>query len=52
MVQIFRPSADTVVRVVLISILVVPFLAIAIAYWVMQSSYITNQNITLGRTLP
>jgi hypothetical protein len=51
MVQIFRPSADTVARAVLISILVVPFLAIAIA-WVMQSSYITNQNITLGQPVP
>jgi hypothetical protein len=52
MVQIFRPSADTVVRVALISILVVPFLAIAIAYWVMRSSYITNQNITLAQPVP
>jgi hypothetical protein len=52
MVQIFRPSADTVARVVLISILVVPFLAIAIAYWIMRSSYITNQNITLAQPVP
>jgi hypothetical protein len=52
MVQIFRPSADTVARVVLVSILVVPFLAIAIAYWVMRSAYITNQGITLAQPVP
>ena len=52
MVQIFRPSADTVARVVLISIPVVPFLAIAIAYWIMRSSYITNQDITLAQPVP
>ncbi len=52
MVQIFRPSADTVARVVLISILVVPFLAIAIAYWVMRSSYVTDQDVTLGQPVP
>jgi hypothetical protein len=52
MVQIFRPSADTVDRVVLISILVVPFLTIAIAYWIMRSSYVTNQNITLAQPVP
>lgn len=52
MVQIFRPAADTVARVALVSILVVPFLAIAIAYWVMRSPYITSQNITLGQPVP
>jgi hypothetical protein len=51
-VQIFRPSADTVARVVLVSILVVPLLAVAIAYWVMTSEYITNQNITLAQPVP
>jgi hypothetical protein len=52
MVQIFRPAADTVARVALVSILVVPFLVIAIAYWFMRSSYITSQNITLGQPVP
>ena len=42
MAQIFRPYADTLARVVLIAILVVPFLAIGIAYWIMRSSYVTN----------
>src|SRR5215472_1095117 len=52
MVQIFRPAADTVARVALVSILVVPFLAIAVAYLVMRSSYITNQNVTLEQPVP
>jgi hypothetical protein len=52
MAQIFRPYADTVARVVLVAILVVPFLAIGIAYWVMRSAYITDQNITLGQPVP
>jgi hypothetical protein len=51
-VQIFGPSADTVARVVLASVLVVPFLAIAVAYWLMQSSYVTGQNITLNQPVP
>src|SRR5215468_12644214 len=52
MAQIFRPSADTLARVALVAILVVPFLAIAIAYWIMRSSYITNENITLDQPVP
>ena len=49
MAQIFRPYADTLARVVLAAILVVPFLAIGIAYGIMRSSYITSENITLGQ---
>src|SRR5882672_9594125 len=52
MAQIFRPYADTLARVVLTAILVVPFLAIAIAYSIMRSSYITGENITLGQPVP
>lgn len=52
MVQIFRPSADTLARVVLVSILVLPFLAVGIAYWIMRSPYVTNQNITLSQPVP
>lgn len=52
MAQIFRPSADTVARVALVAILVVPFLAVAVAYWVMRSPYMTSQNITLEQPVP
>jgi hypothetical protein len=52
MAQIFRPYADTLTRAVLVAILVVPFLAIGIAYAVMRSSYITGENITLEQPVP
>ena len=52
MAQIFRPYADTVARVALVAIMMVPFLAIGIAYWVMRSSYTTDQNITLSQPVP
>ena len=50
--QIFRPSADTIARVLLTSILAVPFLAIAIAYWIMRSPYMTNQDLPLSQPIP
>jgi hypothetical protein len=52
MAQIFRPYADTVARAVLVAILVVPFLAIGIAYWTMRSEYITDEHITLEQPVP
>jgi len=52
MPQLFRPYADTIARIVLISIVVVPFLAIGVAYWVMRSEYITDQTITLNQPVP
>jgi hypothetical protein len=52
MTQIFRPYADTVVRVVLVAILVVPFFAIGIGYWIMRSEYTTDENITLEQPVP
>lgn len=52
MPQLFRPYADSVARIALISIVIVPFVAIGVAYWVMRSEYITNQNITLNQPVP
>jgi hypothetical protein len=52
MAQIFRPYADTVAAVVLVTILVGPFVAIALAYWTMRSNYITDQTITLDQPVP
>ena len=52
MPQIFRPYADTVARVVLVAILVMPFAAIALAYFVMRSEYITDRSITLHQPVP
>jgi hypothetical protein len=50
--QIFRPYADTVARVVLVSLLVVPFIAVGLAYATMRSGYITNQGVTLEQPVP
>jgi len=51
-VQIFRPAANTIARVVLIAIVVGPFLLIGLAYAVMRSSYITGQNVALHQPIP
>jgi hypothetical protein len=50
--QIFRPYADTVARVLLLAIVVVPFLAIGLAYWVTASEYVTDQSITTDQPVP
>jgi hypothetical protein len=52
MPQLFRPVADTIARVVLVSILVLPFLAIGGAYALMRSPYVTGQSITLNQPVP
>lgn len=52
MPQIFRPAADTIVRVVLITILVGPFVAIAAAFAVMESEYITGTSIIQEQPVP
>jgi hypothetical protein len=51
-VQIFRPAANTIARVVLVAIVVGPFLLIGLAYAVMRSSYVTGQNVTLHQPIP
>jgi hypothetical protein len=50
--QIFRPSADTIARVVLVAVLVGPFLLIGLAYAFMRSSYTTGQDVTLRQPVP
>ena len=42
MPQLFSPYADTVARVVLLAIVVLPFLATGLAYWVSASEYVTR----------
>jgi len=50
--QIFRPYADTVARVILTAIVVTPFLAIGVGYWVTASAYVTDQSITVDQPVP
>lgn len=52
MAQIFGPSADTIARVALMSIPVVPLVAIALAYLLMRSPYVTGQNIAVAQPVP
>lgn len=52
MPHLFQPYADSVARVVLISILAVPFLAIAVGYWLSASEYETDQSLTPDQPVP
>jgi hypothetical protein len=52
MPQIFRPYADTVARVVLLTIVVAPFVGIVFAYCIARSEYVTDQSITLDQPIP
>ncbi|WP_407168745.1 cytochrome c3 family protein [Bradyrhizobium sp. ORS 111] len=52
MPHLFRPFADTVARSVLVSIVVVPLLAIGLAYWVSASEHMTGEEITLDQPVP
>ncbi|HZL32033.1 MAG TPA: cytochrome c3 family protein [Pseudolabrys sp.] len=52
MPQIFRPSANTIARIILVALLVVPFLCIGLAYAVMRSPYTTGQDVTMRQPVP
>ena len=52
MPQLFRPYADTVARFVLVAIVVVPFPAIGVAYWVSASEYVTGRSVTYDQPIP
>ena len=50
--QIFRPGADTVARIVLASLAIGPALAIGGAYALMRSPYVTDQDVTRNQPVP
>jgi hypothetical protein len=52
MAQIFRPYANTLLRVALLAIVILPIAAVAGAYAVMWSPYITGENVTLQQPVP
>lgn len=52
MAQLFRPAANTISRVVLITLLVGPFVAIGFAYAAMRSPYVTSEAFTLKQPVP
>jgi hypothetical protein len=52
MPHLFRPYADTVARVLLVAVVVVPFVAIGVAYWVSASEFVTGRSITSDQPVP
>lgn len=52
MPYLFPPYADTIARTVLIAVVVTPFLAIGIAYWVSASGYVTGRTLTSDQPVP
>ena len=52
MAQLFRPGADTILRVVAISLAVLPFLLIGAAYAMRGAPYSTDQGYTLDQPVP
>jgi hypothetical protein len=52
MPQLFPPYADTLARLVLVAIPVVPLVAIGVASWVTASEYITGRSITYDQPVP
>jgi len=52
MPQIFRPGADTLARIVLSSLAMLPVLSVGIAYAVWRSPYLTDQEVTREQPVP
>ena len=50
--QLFRPSANVIARVVLITGAIFPFAAIGVTYGVMNSAYVTGQNAVRTQPIP
>jgi hypothetical protein len=48
--QLFSPAADTIARIVLLSVLAAPFVFMGGAWAVMRSAYVTGQSITLDQS--
>jgi hypothetical protein len=52
MAQLFRPAADTITRVVLFALVLLPFAGVALAYTVRMSPYWTEQQATIEQPVP
>lgn len=52
MPQLFRPHADTIARIVLVALVVVPAVTIAAARLVAGSPYVTSRNETTAQPVP
>ncbi|MBE7248181.1 MAG: cytochrome c3 family protein, partial [Actinomycetospora chiangmaiensis] len=52
MVQIFRPGADAVARLVLVSLAAAPVFGVGLAYAYWRSPYATQQDVTREQPVP
>ncbi len=52
MPQLFRPAANTIARVVLVSLVACPFVFVGLAYAVMRSPYVTGEGVTIDQPVP
>ena len=50
--QIFRPGANTIATLLLASLGVMPVLAVGLAYQIVQSPHVTNQDVTRDQPVP
>ena len=50
--QIFRPGANSLARVVLAALLIVPVLAVGIAFKINLSPYVTSQDVVVNQPVP
>jgi hypothetical protein len=52
MPHVFHPFADTIARGILVGVLLLPFVAIGIAYWLSASEYSTGLTQTTDQPIP
>jgi hypothetical protein len=50
--QIFRPGANTIAILLLASLAVLPVLTVGLAYQIVGSPYVTEQNVTRDQPVP
>jgi hypothetical protein len=52
MAQLFRPGANSIAVAVIVAVFAVPAIAVALAYFIWQSPYATDQNLTRTQPVP
>ncbi len=50
--QLFRPSANVIARAILMTAAIFPFAAIGVTYGIMNSAYVTGQNVVRTQPIP
>ena len=52
MPQLFKPAADTILRSILVAAVLVPVLAVGLAYAIARSPYVTEQRVVVTQPVP